>query len=418
MDKKYFPIKNDPACQLKWTWSTIRLYHATTSSCHRVSSEKFTATNFDQFHNTPKKISEREMMLSGQWPQGGCEYCQHIEQSSGTSDRMLHLSIPNLYPPELDLDPLAVNVTPRIVEVYFDNTCNMSCLYCHDGFSSKIQQENRKFGKFSANGVVIENTHKKTVDYNLLLAKFWDWLQQNKSTVRRLHILGGEPFYQHQFDQCLSWFNDNPCPDLEFNAVSNLMISPDKLEDKILQIKNLLANRKIGRFDITASIDCFGKAQEYVRYGLDLDIWKKNFTRLSQLKWLTLNINQTLSVLTIDTVPDLLDFINQIRQDRKIGHFFSTTVHTHEFLHPKIMGSGFFDKTFDLIISKMQSGSDTSALGIEYMKGIQKDLSRSKKDNIMIDQLGIFLDEIDRRRNLDWKETFPWLVTEVKHVVQ
>jgi wyosine [tRNA(Phe)-imidazoG37] synthetase (radical SAM superfamily) len=31
-----------------------------------------------------------------------------------------------------------------MIEIYFDNVCNMSCIYCWDGFSSKIQQENIK----------------------------------------------------------------------------------------------------------------------------------------------------------------------------------------------------------------------------------------------------------------------------------
>ena len=39
MSDKYFPIKQSPACQLKWAWSTIRLYEGSTSSCHRVEKE-------------------------------------------------------------------------------------------------------------------------------------------------------------------------------------------------------------------------------------------------------------------------------------------------------------------------------------------------------------------------------------------
>ena len=36
-DKKdtYFPIKQAPACQLKWTWSSLWLTEGTTASCHR-----------------------------------------------------------------------------------------------------------------------------------------------------------------------------------------------------------------------------------------------------------------------------------------------------------------------------------------------------------------------------------------------
>jgi hypothetical protein len=126
MVDRYFPIKTDTACQLKWNWSTLRLYNGITSSCHRVQGDPITTDDFDSFHNTPKKLADRQLMLQGQWPVGGCEYCQKIEQAGGHSDRMFHLDIPNMTPPELDTNVVAVEVTPKIVEVYFDNVCNMS----------------------------------------------------------------------------------------------------------------------------------------------------------------------------------------------------------------------------------------------------------------------------------------------------
>ena len=75
MSDKFFPIKTDTACQLKWNWSTIRFYNGTTSSCHRVKGDTLTVDTFDQFHNTPKKIADRKLMLNGMWPDG-CEYCK------------------------------------------------------------------------------------------------------------------------------------------------------------------------------------------------------------------------------------------------------------------------------------------------------------------------------------------------------
>ena len=79
MSHKFFPIKTDTACQLKWNWSTIRLYTGETSSCHRVQSDNVSVDSFDQFHNTPKKLADRELMLHGKWPIGGCEHCKNIE---------------------------------------------------------------------------------------------------------------------------------------------------------------------------------------------------------------------------------------------------------------------------------------------------------------------------------------------------
>ena len=46
-----------------------------------------------------------------------------------------------------------------------------------------------------------------------------------------------------------------------------------------------------------------------------------------------------------------------------------------------------------------------------YMKGLQSKYNNSERDYNEIKKLGVLLDEIDRRRNLNWKETFPWLIT-------
>ena len=199
MVDKYFPIRTDTACQLKWTWSTVQLYNGKTNSCHRVGQSDIDPENFDTFHNTSKKLSDRSLMLKGEWPTGGCEYCKNIEDSGGQSDRQFQLQIPNLTPPELDTDPTAIDVTPRILEVYLDNVCNMSCIYCWDGFSSRIQQENANFGDFSSNGIEIKNYSVKHHKHAELTQAFWNWMEKNSSTLSRLHILGGEPFYQTEF---------------------------------------------------------------------------------------------------------------------------------------------------------------------------------------------------------------------------
>lgn len=417
MTAKWFPIKTETACQLKWTWSTLRLYNGASSSCHRVNLTTLSTENFNDFHNTEKSISDRKLMLEGQWPKGGCEYCQQSEAAGGQSDRLFQLKIPNLAPPELEHNPTAVTVTPRILEVYLDNVCNMSCLYCWDGFSSRIYQENQRFGDFDQDGVVIKNSSGKHPQFDELTEKFWIWLDKNYNSLSRLHILGGEPFFQSQFEQCIEFLESHSNPELEFNVVTNLKVSSAKLEDFVLRIKKLLLQRRIKRFDITCSIDCFGPEQEYVRFGLDLNQWRKNFEYLLSHKWITVNINQTLANLVIKTVPDMLQYINQVSRGRQVGHFFQPPNLTYPFLHPKVFGAGFFDEDFKNILAEMK---DTTMFEKEFrnnMNGIWNELNSSVKSPTMINQLSIYLTELDRRRNTDWKKTFPWLVKEVENVV-
>ena len=136
LKNRRFPIVTETACQLKWTWSTIFLTTETTGSCHRTDHHRFDTDLFD-FHNTPRKLNDRQRMLQGQWPERGCDYCRNIEAAGGASDRITNLDFPGIHaPPELDTDPHSVTVTPRMLEVYFDNVCNLKCLYCGPYFST------------------------------------------------------------------------------------------------------------------------------------------------------------------------------------------------------------------------------------------------------------------------------------------
>ena len=415
MSDRYFPIHTATACQLKWTWSTVRLYSGTTSSCHRTDSDSFNIDNFDDFHNTEKKIKSRETMLSGQWPGQGCEYCRDIEATGAQSDRLYQLQIPNQYPVELDIDTLAVKVTPRIVEVYLDNVCNMSCIYCWDGYSSKIRQENEKFGPFESNGIVIKNRANLVNDLDALTDRFWQWFLKNGTGLKKLIVLGGEPLYQKQFGVFLEILENHSFPDLEFSIISNLSVDPGYFQRTIERVKNLVARRKLRRFDVTASIDCFGAEQEYVRKGINLSQWKKNFEYLVSQKWIYLSFNQTITSLTIKTMPDLLEYINQLRvmnPGRKINQQLGK-VQNYEYLDPGIFGSGFFTDDFDKILDTMPDDEWQYQQSKQYMKGIFDQINSNQKQSEKIDQLITYLTELDRRRGTDWKKVFPWLEKEM-----
>jgi organic radical activating enzyme len=417
MSQKYFPIVTDTACQLKWTWSTILLYTGETSSCHRVKVTAIDNTDdFHNFHNTDKKIADRKLMLEGQWPVGGCEYCKNMESSGGQSDRQFHLQIPGLSPPELEIDSTATRVTPRILEVYLDNVCNMSCIYCDDGFSSRIQQENEKFGRFESHGVVIDNQSIKHPQHTQLQTEFMSWLELNCQELRRLHILGGEPFFQQQFETCLEFLESHSNPELEFNIVTNLKVSAAKLDNFVQRMRKLLIQRKIKRLDITCSIDCWGNEQEYIRYGFDLEQWKQNFEYLVSQRWITLNINQAITGLGIKSMAPMIEYINQQRATRKIGHYHMVVVN-NQYFNPTIFGPGFFDQDFEKILTAMPDDTWQHQNSRNLMKTLQLQCNQSVRQEDQLIKLRVVLDELDWRRNLNWKETFPWLVKELEHVV-
>ena len=409
MAKKIFPIRTATSCQLKWNWSTLYLNGGTTASCHRTSFSDLTSENFNDFHNTPGKIQDREDMLAGRWPEKHCGYCKNIEDQGGISDRIRQLDIPDLVPPEVDSGNLtATHVTPQIVEVFFSNFCNLGCLYCNPSLSSSIEKENKKFGEFKQDGIdlgwQVELLDRQAKDF---IPLFWKWFPEGFPKVKRFHILGGEPLLQKEFDKLLDMIEQYPNKDCELNVVSNLMLPIDRLEHYINKVKNLVAKRKIRRFDISCSIDCWGPEQEYVRYGLDLKQWQRNFERLLKEKWIYLNINQTVSVLTVKTMPALLKLVNEWRKEHKINQFFAGIAPGPEYMKCGIFDDSEWSESTKEILSLMPYETEQEQLAHTYMKSILKDSRET--DTKQINNLIIYLNEKDKRRNTNWRKIFPWL---------
>lgn len=408
---KRFPIKTDTACQYKWAWSTIYLNYLSSSSCHRVYPVPFKLEDFDSFHNLPKKIEDRKLMLEGQWPTGGCEYCQQIEQSGGWSDRQHGLDIRNLMPAELEHDATATAVTPTIVEIFAQNTCNLACTYCNGGLSSKIEQENKKFGSFNKGGVSIPIVHVPSAA-DAYLKKFFTWLENNIKSIRRLHLLGGETFIQHELmTKVLDIIEQQPNPNLEFCVFSNFNVPSKYWNLYINRIKDLQKKQHIRVFDLTASIDCWGPAAEYARSGLNLKKFESTLAwASSQDDWLRLNINQTITALTIKTMPDLIEKISHYSKNKHIGHYFQFYTGPHMFQHPKNYKYKCWEQDFVKIFDALPKNTPEQLEVIPRMQGIQAQLQQSTQNNIEeIKKLHIFLDELDRRRNTNWRSVFPYL---------
>lgn len=401
LKNRRFPIVSDTACQLKWTWSTIYLTTGRTASCHRTNHHPFDPEQFD-FHNTPQKINDRQRMLQGQWPVSSCDYCRNIETAGGASDRITNLDFPGIHaPPELDHDSTAVSVTPRMLEVYFDNTCNLKCLYCGPYFSSLWDAENRYWG---------DAAFVKDPNMEANKQRLFAWLKQNSRHLTVFNILGGEPLYQDELEQCLDLFEQYPAPELKLQIFSNLNARPAHLQKIIGRIKHLVDSNCIREFEVTASLDCWGAPQEYVRFPLDLSVWERNFEYLLSQPWINLIINSTVTPLTIKTLPELLAKINHWNKTRTVYHY-QNSVNNPKHMMIDIFGD-IFSEDFAQALALKPTATPEQQASYNYLAGIARQSAHSGPNVKEITRLFDFLNTMDHRRNTSWKQTFPWLVSE------
>lgn len=411
---RIFPIQTATACQLKWTWSTLFLSTETTASCHRTSAHKFDLDSFD-FHNTPEKIDDRQRMLNDLWPKKGCEYCQDIEAAGGQSDRITNLDLHGIHaPPELEKDLTATSVTPRILEIYFDNVCNLKCVYCGPHFSSLWDVENKKHREFRSNGLVISDKFQKSPNFDQNKHKIFEWLKLHRTSLTNFNILGGEPLFQPEFDQCLDFFDRYPAPDLSLQIFTNLNININRLSTIISKIKTLVDNEKVREFSVTASLDCWGKRQEYARFPLDLKIWEENFEFLLKNHWIRLIIGSTITPLTIKTFPDLIEKINVWNQQRPVSHYFNS-VNGPSYMFIDILGD-IFKEDFQKALALMPEDTIDQKNIKKYLDGISKQSQSKGVNHKEALKLRTFLDEMDRRRGTNWRMTFPELITSLENL--
>lgn len=427
MNKKRFPIVNDAACLYKWAWSTVFLSRGTTSSCHRGRHWRLTEENFMNFHNHHGKLADREKMVSGEWPGNGCEYCRDVEKAGGTSDRtgFVNQSI-ELLPPELgniklngyDFSEVPLVVKPTLLEVYFNNVCNQSCVYCTPGFSSVIEQEVRKYGKSKFNEDY--SNWKPDTKYELYKEKFWDWMKENSDSLQILQVLGGEPLYQKEFEQCLEFFDKNPRPNLVYRTFSNLKHDNEKFKEKVNLVQKLVDDGKLKRMEVVCSIDCWGPEIEYVRDGLILSEWEKNLETLRQAPAVRIMIHATLTALTLPTLYQLIEKTLSWQgqgPEKYVGINWNTVVRPSPF-NPYHFGKHlvpFVDKAIESL-KKYDTNEMLPILGPNItllsdgqasLLGIKKQLLETPVDKEEVNNFVGFLDDIDKRRNRNWRQIFP-----------
>lgn len=389
---------------------------ATTSSCHRTNHHAYVTDGVLNFHNTPSKLADRQRMLQGQWPERGCDYCQDIEAAGGQSDRLTNLGFTDItLPQELVRDPQAVSVSPKLLEIYFDNVCNLKCTYCGPHFSSLWDAENRQNGVFKKHGLYIDGGYNKNPDIERDKQLLFQWLIDHGHTLNKLNILGGEPLYQREFDQCLDLLEKHAMPDLELQIFSNLNTTTARLSAAVERLRDLIDRYHLKKFIVTASLDCWGPQQEYARFPLRLDTWQSNFEYLLDQEWIDLVVGSTVTPLTVWTLSDLVAQINAWNQQRPVYHYFNS-VNYPSYMKIDIFGD-LFVTAFDRALDIMPQSNPEQILVRGYLEGIRQQSQHTGINATEVLKLHTFLEEMDRRRGTDWRETYPELIPAFQRIL-
>ena len=211
----------------------------------------------------------RQQMYDKEWPTE-CLGCKRIEDASGRSLRHSYLGGGGIDITDWESDSLT------ILEFNGSNICNLACLHCHGGFSSKWVAEQKKIKEFIkiyepekqkrislfrsivelSDDTRYQSTKNHVPDSELVLSNL---KQIDLSTIRMVIFKGGEPLLNAETITVLQYLEEK-------NLIENIKVSVSTnctyINDEIIRLFN-----KCKHVEFLVSIDGIGELFNYTRYG-------------------------------------------------------------------------------------------------------------------------------------------------------
>ena len=443
--KKELDSKGCGFCLAKWTQVTIHLHNGMTHSCHHPGPHKIPLeeirVNPTALHNTNFKKLKRKEMLEGKKP-AECDYCWNVEKTSNAfSDRVFKSSEPWSLPFMQEIKGLdwRANYNPKYVEVSFANTCNFKCSYCSPMFSSRWMEEIEKHGGYptstSFNDIDwLRRSNQlpyKNSDENPYVKSFWNWWPDLYNDLHTFRITGGEPLLSKDTWKVLEFIDTTEFPNRNLNlSINSNLGSPRVLIEKFVKLaKSIIEKGRVNEFIIFTSCEAWGSQAEYIRNGLDFNLFIENVEYiLSELPTVSIVVMATFNAMSVFSYGKLIDKIFELKQKYQTTERYWISpiqLDTSYLRYPTHQSVKILDRDHkELILEAAKkafyyatpefkhTNIGFSDIEVQKIKRIYDyaisedetfDIGRNRADFVM------FVDEHDARRGTNFLETFPEL---------
>jgi len=393
-------------CLAKWTNSTMHLGTGTNHSCHHPGPRLVPLEEIKKdpsaLHNSEYKKGVRNQMLNGQRPKE-CDYCWRIEETEKYSDRVLMSKKKDSLPFYNEIVS-SDTYDPTMLEISFSNVCNFKCAYCGPSYSSKWVEEIRSNGPYLTSNPYreISDVQIPDRDDNPYIEAFWNYLPTMYNKLQTLRITGGEPMLSKHTDKLLEYILNNPNKKLTLVINSNLG-APKNIIVKFVEKLKLL-QKNVKRIEIATSGEAYGEKLEYIRDGLDYNVWYANCKYiLASLPDARLNLMCAYNLFSITSYNDFLRDIILLKKEYKRVYVSFSYIRDPMFFHVSLAPKEWkhiIIESFKII--KDNFNNETSKRFEFVIQEFNKDC-----DLLLLNDCKTFLIEYDRRRNKNFLETFP-----------
>jgi organic radical activating enzyme len=370
-------------------------------------------------------------------PLVGCHKCYKEERGNkGEVSQSMRLGSAILYNDGLLHKRLKFD-KPKLefLEVGFGNYCNLACLTCNSSLSTTWHNDELELNQ-SVNKNIKRQVFKKLDNLKFVPDK------ETLQTLRVIKFTGGEPMINPEFIKFIDLICEQGNPgqvSLEIYTNCSYIPSPKLLE-------NLT---KFEAVQLNLSIDAYGQANDYIRYG---SIWEGDAKQTvsnaidhwlafgKQHENISIIMSTTLSVLSVLEIPKLMtwwmdkfkDSGNKITVFRKgllaneyDGFFKLQPAHDPSYINLNMLPAEYYNEVLNWAddyrnnyTSKYpELGGIPECIGASLLK-LKQTILKAKGNAEEAKNLLNYLSNIDNIRKNSCEDSIPEIVSKVKEYLQ
>ena len=335
--------------------------------------------------------SIRKDFLRGEWPEN-CKRCKYVEELDGSSKRIEE----NKYHYETNkhlLDTTApdgsVNYYPPQIDIRVGTICNLKCIHCGTGASSKWNEDKDMLNKYP--NTEFYNADNKWIEQDSYI---WDNIKENLNQTKRFNFLGGEPFANKQHNRFIGEVYNTPAAkEISLSYVSNGTLLTEKMFSQLVQFKELI---------IRLSLDAIGIPGEYFRFPIKWDQFKTKLELMQRFakenSHIDIGVQWTCSNVSMFYLTDTYDFIRHEYPD--IRFIFCNHVEWPEHMSAQTLPLEIKLAAAERI-QAYDFGDDAEYVPFYVNHMLEKD-RWSDQGTVFMN----YLDDLDNARNISWRKSF------------
>ena len=334
----------------------------------------------------------RKTFLQGEWPEN-CKRCKYVESLDGVSKRMdengfWHDKYKDLI--ATTADDGSVPYDPPHIDVRTGMICNLKCIHCGTGASSKWQEDKLLLDKYpntenyNINNKWIEQEHE-----------FWNHLRSTWHQTKRYNFLGGESFANKRHNEFLKELSQTEhAKNVDLQYVTNGTLIN---EDRLVQLSNFKS------VVLRLSVDALERAGEYFRFPIKWETFTKQLKVIDEfvkdkdnfdvgVQWTCSNVSMFYLVETYDIIRKEFPNIKFL-----FCNHVEWPIHMSAQNLPKELKDVILKKVNDYKFKERDA--DDLPFYINHM--LEKDLWSEHGTTFMQ-----YLDDLDTARKISWKYNF------------